>query len=115
MAKLLKTDGTEIEIVPKDGKSFKLQELYAAIGCQMVQICDAKNRGEILIFDEEFFCRGDIVKHPSYGYAIEGSKAGEYKPWLNRKATDAMHSKMEPYRSNVVCGTAILCKGSQFK
>jgi hypothetical protein len=37
MATLIKTDGTEQEVQPKDGKGFLLEEMYALIGCDTVQ------------------------------------------------------------------------------
>jgi hypothetical protein len=39
MAILIKTDGSEEEVKPKNGKEFKMDELYALVGngCNMVQ------------------------------------------------------------------------------
>lgn len=36
-ALLIKTDGTEMEVSPKDGKDFSLQEMYDLIGCTTVE------------------------------------------------------------------------------
>ena len=43
-AKLIKTDGNEIEVTPKDGKQFKLEELQGFVGgyIQMVQLPDGR-------------------------------------------------------------------------
>ena len=117
MAKLIKPDGTITDIEPKNGTNFTLDELYEAIGCQTVQICDGKG-DKILIFDEEFLCRGDIVRHPQHGYALE--ERGEdgktvFKPWLNRLATHAMHPRMGPFTHNVVCGNCVVCHTDQLR
>lgn len=114
MAKLIKPDGTTTEITPKNGKNFKLDELYAAIGCETVQICQARSRGEILIFDEEFLYRGDLAKHPHFGIVAVNAD-GSFTRWQNDTATDMMHTSMEPHVSNIICGNAILCKNAQFK
>lgn len=39
MAILIKTDGTEEEVKPKNGKDFKLKEIYKLVGngCDMIQ------------------------------------------------------------------------------
>lgn len=114
MATLIRPNGETQPLQPKKGKTFSLDELYEAIGCQMVQISDAQTRGEIIVFDEEFFCRGDIAKHPTLGICLVGEN-GELKPWLNRKATDKMHQRMGPYTHNVICGNAVLCKSAELR
>lgn len=54
-AELIKTDGTRKAIAPK-GSSFELQELYALIGCDLIQVVNAGER--ILIVDEEGMLTG---------------------------------------------------------
>jgi hypothetical protein len=51
-AKIYKTDGTIEDIAPKNGKSFELDELYEAIGCDLVEVI-AAGPGTIAICDEE--------------------------------------------------------------
>lgn len=118
MAALIKADGTRTEIQPKNGKNFTLQELYDHIGCSMVQLCEGAHDGKILIFDEEFLCRGDLVRHPSHGIALE-TRDDEgrtvYKPYLNRVATMLMHPSMGPMTHNVICGNAVHCDDSEFE
>lgn len=49
----------EVEVQPKNGKTFELEEMYKMLGCDMIEIVDLKN-GEILIIDEE----GKFKEHP---------------------------------------------------
>jgi len=96
MAKLFTVDemlGAEIQ--PRNGKNFKLEELYELLDCSTIQTCDSCKPGHILIFDEEFLCKHD--------------------PVLNRTATHLMHAKMGPFKYNVICGKAILCKSSELE
>ena len=120
MAKLIKPDGTTVEIEPKNGKNFRLEELYDLIGCRMVQICDADSGPDgveqTLIFDEEFLCRGDIVSTPNGPCLEKRDENGNTTlvPYLNRTATDAMASYMGPYVYNIICGNAVLCERREF-
>lgn len=108
MAKLIKPDGTILDVQPANG-IFSLDEMYRHCECSMVQMCDGRN-GKTLVFDEEGLCRGDIVKHPRHGIAIERHKDGTktYEPWLNRLATQAMHPRMGPFVHNVICGNCLV-------
>ena len=94
MAFLIKTDGTVTDIEPKNGKNFKLEELYELIGCQLIQTCPAQEKGKILIFDEE-------------GLYME-------KP-LNQEATMGMHDDMGPFVYNIIVGTAVMCNDGELK
>ena len=118
MATVIQPDGTTKQVEPKDGVSFHCPELYKMLNCHTVQVVEGQIQGEILIFDESFSCRGDIVKHSRFGMALESyDKNGKrfYKPYLNRVATEKMHERMGPYTYNVICGAALLCKNEQFQ
>jgi len=118
MAKLITPEGKVTEVTPKNGTDFDLAEMREHIGCSMIQISEGKD-GKILVFDEEFLCRGDLHRHPTLGIVTEDydPKTGKmnYKPWLNRLATDAMHPRMGPYTHNVVCGNCLVCDNSEVK
>lgn len=117
MAKLIKPDGTIEDIQPANGTDFTFQELYGPLDCSMIQICEGKG-GKILLFDEEFLCRGDIAQHPTMGICKVGrDENGEttYTPYLNRLATHAMHPSMGPFEHNVVCGNCVVCDSDQLK
>lgn len=61
MATLIKTDGTVSEVVPANGKSFKLNELYGLLSCELVQVVELPGR-KIMICDEEgWYNNGGIV------------------------------------------------------
>lgn len=51
-AKLLKASGEVLEIEPKNGTDFKLDELYKHLQCRLVQIIHL-NRGDIMVVDDE--------------------------------------------------------------
>lgn len=53
MAKLIKTDGTEIEVAPKNPrKGFTFAELYELIGCEIVEPVGPNAKSELMICDE---------------------------------------------------------------
>lgn len=64
IAQLLKPDGTYSDIVPKNGKNFKLDETYAILGVDIVQVVRLK-KNQILIVDEE----GLLKNNPQINHA----------------------------------------------
>lgn len=54
MAKLIKTDGSEMEVKPKNGRDFTLEELRTVIGCSWVEIVRLHDgSGSFFVVDEE--------------------------------------------------------------
>lgn len=51
-AKLLKANGEVMEIEPKNGADFTLEELYEHLQCGLVEII-ALNQDDIMVIDEE--------------------------------------------------------------
>ena len=51
-AKLLKASGEVVEIEPKNGTDFKLDELYKHLNCSLVEIINL-NQDDIMIVDDE--------------------------------------------------------------
>lgn len=93
MAKLIKTDGTEIEVAPKNPrKGFTCAELYELIGCETVESVGPNFKGELMICDEE----------------------GKFKGLkVNQKATEWYWSSFGPY--DVILGNVVICNKRQFK
>ena len=62
MATLLKTDGTKVQVSPKN-KRFTLKELYELIGngCDMIERFGPSEKGESLIVDEEGNFRKSVI------------------------------------------------------
>ena len=60
MATLLKTDGTKVQVSPKN-KRFTLKELYELIGCDMIERVGPSKKGESLIVDEEGNFRESVI------------------------------------------------------
>ena len=52
MGKLIKTDGTSIEVSPNNGTDYTLDELQKFVG-GLIEVVAAKERGYILIINEE--------------------------------------------------------------
>jgi hypothetical protein len=55
-AMLLETDGTLTELRPTKGKTFKLKQLYKAIGCEYIEVLAPQHgpyQGYIMVIDEE--------------------------------------------------------------
>ena len=94
MAFLIDINRDVTEVEPKNGENFTLEELYALIGCDMIQICDAHERGKILIFDEE----GMLKDLP-----------------VNTEATLGMHEDMMPFVFNAIYGKAVMCKSGELR
>lgn len=54
MAKLVKVNGEVSDVFPKDAAGgFTLAELYALIGCSLVQVVQTRDRRIQLVIDEE--------------------------------------------------------------
>ena len=51
-AKLLKASGEVVEIEPKNGTDFKLDELYKHLQCSLVEVMNL-NQDDIMVVDEE--------------------------------------------------------------
>lgn len=51
-AKLLKVSGEVMEIEPKNGRDFKLDELYKLLQCSLVEVINL-NQDDIMVVDEE--------------------------------------------------------------
>ena len=51
-AKLLKASGEVVEIEPKNGTDFKLDELYEHLNCSLVEVINL-NQDDIMVVDDE--------------------------------------------------------------
>jgi len=91
-ARLIKPDGTEVEIKPANSKWFSFDELYKHMECDMIEVVwKTKEKGMIMIVDED----------------------GHHKKELktNFAATDLM-PHLIPYP---IVGNVVVCKRSMFK
>ena len=89
MAKIYKTNGTVVEVNPKNGKDFKLEELQAIVG-GYIEVLPINNK-EVLVCDEE----GKLKGYP-----------------LNIAATDIVQSNGI---SNYIVGDVLICDNEQVK
>ena len=93
MAKLYKTDGSIVDIEPKDKrKGFQLQELYDAIGCDIVEAIRFSK-------DEYFICDEEGLLKPN---PIRNNKANDY-------ITSVCGNNWD------IHGNVVICKTKEFK
>lgn len=61
MSRLLRTDGMDIEVHPKNGK-FTLEELYDLIGngCDLIEIVMTDSHGVTMVVDEEGWLKDQV-------------------------------------------------------
>ena len=59
-AKLLKVSGEVMEIEPKNGTDFKLDELYKYLQCSLVEVINL-NQDDIMVVDEEGKYTSNVV------------------------------------------------------
>ena len=95
-AKLLKTDGTEEELVPKNGTDFSLQEIHDILGCATFELLQGgkRNNNLIMLVDED-----GIEKQ-----LARNQKASEY--WANWN---------KPCPATYILGNVILCSEEMVK
>lgn len=62
-AYVINEDGTFREVVPKNGKKFKLKELYAVCKCDMVQVLHLRGSSTMWL-DEEGKVHGKQIPNP---------------------------------------------------
>lgn len=91
MAKLYKDDGTVLEIEPRNGRHFKLEELYEILECELVQMVFLQDN-KIMLIDEE----GKLTKST-----------------VNKKAT-AIFNEILRISYDWIAGHAIVCEQNQF-
>lgn len=91
MAKLYKTNGEIVEVEPKNGSDFSLEELQSFVdGYIEIAVLD---KGRIMVFNEE----GRIKNLP-----------------YNKNAT-AKYKKAIGCRADYIAGDALICKHNQIK
>ena len=90
MAKIYKTNGEVLDIEPKNGKDFSLEELQAVVG-GYIEIAEMKG-GEFMVINEE----GKLEGLP-----------------FNEKATELYQKKV--YQGDFIVGDVLVCKKSQVK
>ena len=94
MAKIIKTTGEVIEVTPKNGTDFSLEEMQEIVnhnGNHYIEVINLPNN-KLMIVNEE----GKLINAP-----------------INRKATDIF---MQSFGAcDVVCGNVLVCDGNQVK
>lgn len=91
MAIILHPDGRQEPVEPKNGSDFQLEELQAIVG-GYIEIVPAKQRGLILVIDEE-----GKLKNKKF----------------NMKATLAAGFLIKGLFADIIVGTALLCKNKE--
>ena len=93
MARLISTDGNERNIEPTNGTDFTLEEMYAALGCDMIEIVYLLD-DRIMVIDEE----GKLTDKPENALAT-------------MLATDDLG--IRPY--DYIAGTALICADGEVR
>ena len=93
MATLYKSNGVVIEVEPKNGEKFQLEELYEMLGCDTVERVFIKGIKTIMVVDE---C-GKLRRRP-----------------FNQNATNIYHSCERMNAWEWIAGDALVCENSQF-
>ena len=91
MATLIKADGTQKEIQPKNGTDFKLEELQAYVD-GYIEIVNLRN-GEILVINEDGKDRYDT----------------------NKTATELAHQYHALFPGDYIDGDVVLCKDEEVR
>lgn len=77
MAKLLRTDGTQSVVQPKNGSCFQLQELHDLLGVNCVELVYLRDGKHILVVDESGWLKQDpelnVLASILYGGDIVGN------------------------------------------
>jgi len=94
MAQIIKTTGEVIEVAPKNGHDFSLEEMQEIVnhnGNHYIEVVYLPN-GKLMIINEEGKC--EHVNAP-----------------FNQKATDIFVEAFGPY--DFVCGNVLICDNNQ--
>ena len=92
MAQIIKVNGNIVEIEPKNGKDFKLDELQKIVGgyIEIVYLLG----GKIMVVDEE----GKLKGYP-----------------MNPKATEVFQNSCKYFSLDVIVGDVLVCERRQVK
>ncbi len=93
MARLISTDGSERDIAPANGTDFTLEEMYAALGCDMIEIVYLLD-DRIMVIDEE------------------GKLSGKAE---NGTATMLAADDLGIRPSDYIAGTALICADGEVR
>lgn len=55
--RIIKVTGEEIEVFPKNGKDFSLEELRSATGAEFVELVPMRNKNQYLVCDEDGYMK----------------------------------------------------------
>lgn len=91
MAKIIKTDGTIVEVTPQNGTDFQLEELQKIVGgyIEILRLTD----NEIMVANEE----------------------GKFYCTYNHKATQIAKEYEAIYKSDYICGDVLICNDDEVR
>jgi hypothetical protein len=116
-AKLIKTNGEEIEVSPANGNDFTLDECYAHIGCNMVEVVELSD-GRVMILDEEGKLKDEIERNDKatelfmQGRPTHAEYVERMKKEYGNNFIDAGMGDDE--LGNTIVGTVIVCSPDMF-
>lgn len=91
MAKIIKTDGTIVEVTPQNGTDFQLEELQKIVGgyIEVLRLTD----NEIMVANEE----------------------GKFYCTYNHKATQIAKEHEAIYKNDYICGDVLICNDDEVR
>lgn len=91
MAKIIKTDGTIVEVTPQNGTDFQLEELQKIVGgyIEVLRLTD----NEIMVANEE----------------------GKFCCAYNHKATQIGKEYKAIHKSDYICGDILICNDDEVR
>lgn len=91
MAKIIKTDGTIVEVTPQNGTDFKLEELQKIVGgyIEVLRLTD----NEIMVANEE----------------------GKFCCAYNHEATQIAKEYETIYKNDYICGDVLICNDDEVR
>ena len=117
MATLIKIDGTQREVSPKNGTDFQLEELYNLLSCHYVDIVRLATPGQIMIIDEEGKLKRDAILNDAatFIYRSEHRPFHEHIENLKSQYPDIPIVTLDaPHHVDTIYGDVIICWKSEF-
>ena len=91
MAKIIKTDGTIVEVTPQNGTDFQLEELQKIVGgyIEVLRLTD----NEVMVANE----------------------GGKFYCIYNHKATQIAKGHKAIYKNDYICGDVLICNDGEVR
>lgn len=124
MATFIPADDTQPtrEVTPKNGRDFTFQELYALIGCSVIELVHLPN-GHLMVIDEE----GKFTSEPQRNARatklagfISPTAMKAYLKQLERAGIHVIQASPDPFteqstETDYIAGNALVCRHDEIR